>query len=446
MMRIKGSNKINKGIFHSLLLAVTQGIVALFFLGIDFFYSKKITVEQFGIWKHLLFVVNLIIPILSLGIAEGYKYYLAKDGDGNKTLFTNTYALYLYIAFGAGVIVLLANFLHYIGCVDLGHYYKVSFLLPIAYFAFVINKVLRYAYINEARIKEYTSITLVAFGATVILVIVFGFYFQKVIDSYLYIGLFLFIMLYLAPVFSLMKKGEYVATLKWVNRAHILNVLKQGLPLYIATFISVFILNTDKLIVDFFESKEVFAIFSVGALEVPIFAMLSTAFSQRDYPDLVRLISMGEKAEAMKLWMKTTKQVSFITYPILIILMFFAKEIIYTIYSPKYEASVYLFQTYLLVAIFRNNYYGALITASGQTKYITLYALMTLFSNVLLSFVLYQLLGVSGIVWGSVLSTIMVAFIQLQHEGMLKEYISVFLMDFRILFLIILLLVIYICG
>lgn len=432
----------NSSVYLSFLLAFTQSIIALIFIGIDFFFSKGLSVKDFGIWKQLMFVVNLIIPILSFGIAEGYKYYLAKDGKKIQT-FANTFYLYFIITFLFFIFVLIANGLAFFGFLQLKEYYFLSFLFPIAYFSFVINKTLRYAYINDAKIRLHSKITSISFVFTSVLLLASYVYFNRLIVYHLYIGVFLYIVTFIAPIFFLINKGRYIITNRWFTKEFCIKVLKQGLPIYVATFIGTFTLNTGMLIVNTFDNLETFAIFSVGSLEVPIFAMLSAAFSQKIYPELVKLVSSGQKEKAKKLWMKTTLQVSYITYPLIILLMFFAKDIIYLVYSPKYEASVFLFKTYLLIGIFRNNYYGAIITASGQAKYITFYALCMLVFNAILSLVLYNFLGVSGVIFGTLIATIIVAFSQLYHENLLKTYFRSFLLDMKIILLIIIILVIY---
>lgn len=436
-------NKFSKStVYQSFLLAFTQSLVALFFIGIDFFFSKGLSVEDFGIWKRLMFVINLTIPILSFGIAEGYKYYLAKEGK-KKEMFANTFSFYILITILFLGIILVANLLGYFGWVDLKEYYLLSFLLPIAYFVFVINKTLRYAYINDAKIELHSKVTLIGFTFTGLALLLSYFYFKSIATYFLYIGISLYILIYLTPIFTLIKRGKFVITSKWINKEYFIKVLKQGLPLYLATFIGTLTLNTGMLIVNTFEDIETFAIFSVGALEIPVFAMLSAAFSQKIYPELVRLVSNGEKEKAKKIWMKTTIQVSYITYPLIILLMFFAQDIIYLIYSPKYEESVFIFKTYLLIGIFRNNYYGALITASGQTKYITMYALIMLVANAIISILLYYYLGISGVVFGALIATFIIQLLQLNHEKLIKVYFKEFLLNYKILFLIILILTIY---
>lgn len=429
-------------VYQSILLAFSQSIVALYFIGIDFFFSKELSIENFGKWKHLIFIINLVIPILSFGIAEGYKYYLAKENK-RKWMFANTFSFYTIITFVFFVLITIANLTDYLGWIDLKEYYILSFLLPVAYFAFSINKTLRYAYINDSRIKSHTSITLIGFGITGIFLFLSYLYFDQLSSNYLYLGTLLYILIYLVPIFHLIINGDFVVTPKWINKDYFGKVLRQGLPLYLATFIGTLTFNTGMLIVNAFEDAETFAIFAVGALEIPVFAMLSAAFSQKIYPDLVRMVSNNEKEKAKKLWMNTTIQISYITYPLILLLMFFAEEIIYFIYSPKYEESVFLFKTYLLIGLFRNNYYGALITAAGKTKYITLYSIIMLSLNGVVSIVLYYYLGISGVVFGTLSATIIVAFLQLYHEKLIKDYIYKFLLNYKIIVLIVLIILTY---
>lgn len=443
MQVLKLIKKYSHGnVYQSFLLAFSQSIVALYFIGIDFIFSKNLSVVNFGKWKHLIFIINLLIPLLSFGISEGYKYYLAKERK-RKWMFANTFSFYLIISLVLVVIISIANLTNYLGWVDLKEYYLLSFLLPLAYFVFAINKTLRYAYINDGKVQLHTNITLIGFAVTGIFLLLTYLYFDRISTNYLYVGIILYILVYLLPLVHLIVKGNFLITTKWINKDYFVKVLKQGLPLYLATFIGTLTLNTAMLIVNTFENEETFAVFSVGALEIPVFAMLSASFSQRIYPDLVRLILNNEKEKAKKLWMKTTLQISYITYPLIILLMFFAKDIIYFIYSPKYEESVFLFKTYLLIGLFRNNYYGALITAAGQTKYISLYAAIMLATNAVLSLVLYYFFGISGVVFGTLGATIVIQLLQLNHEKLIKSYFRDFVINPKILLLTLIILAIY---
>ncbi len=432
----------NSGSYQSLLLAFTQSLVAVFVVTIDFFYSKGLSVAEFGVWKKLMFVAGMIIPVFSFGIPEGYKYFIAKEGKF-KYAFVNTYSALSVIAFSLFILLALANLGHVLQLYSLENFYLISLLLPLTYFAFVLNKTLRYAYIDRQKIQQHTYITIAAFAFTFIGLLAYWYNFQQLKSFYLWLGIIFYTSLFLIPLPFLIKSGKFPIKLTLPSKAYLKKVLKQGVPLYLATFIGVATLNMDKLIVTYFEDTETFAIFSVGALEIPIFAMLSAAFSQKIYPQLVRLVNADRKEDAKKIWMDTTIKVSYFTYPLILVMMFFAEEILFFIYSDVYKESVILFKTYLLVALFRNNYYGAIITASGQTKYITLYSGLMLAFNFIISIFLYHFIGINGIVFGTLFSTILIQCLQLNHENLLKVFLVRIFTNYKIVLLILGILIVY---
>lgn len=430
---------VNSSSYSSLLLALTQSFVGLFFILIDFFYSKDLSVSDFGSWKEMYFFITLGIPILSLGIPEGYKYYLAKEGK-QKEIFSNTFLFVLFITGFLLLICFFVNLFHNYGWIDIKQYYLVSFLFPIAYFSFGISKVLRYAYINEKKVRLFTRVNIFFSILISIIIGIIYFSFQEIKNYYLLIGMLLFICIFELSNTTLIYKLQLTINSKWLRKEFFVKILGQGFPLYLATFIGTLSVNLDKSIVSFFENKETFAIFSVGALEIPVFAMLSAAFSQNVYPELVTLINQDKKEQAKKLWINTTKNVSFITFPMIFLLMFFAEDIIFYIYSTKYEKSIFLFQTYLLFGLLRNNSYGALISASGKTKFIMIYAAMMLCFNLIISLVLYKIIGINGVVYGSLASTLVIAYLQLKHENLLSIYFKDFILNSKILIMILIIL------
>lgn len=436
--RLKGGTYYN-----GILLAFTQSVIALLFIFLDYFYSKQLNLEEFGSWKQLYFIITLTIPIFSLGIPEGYKYYIAKENKFSY-FFSNALFAYFSIALFILIICIVANLLHYVDLIDIKSYYLVNFLLPLAYLSYTLNQSLRYTYVNIEKVLLHSKITLFFLAITLLFAFCVYYNFVTIKSYYLEIGTIFFILIFGLPIIRLIKKGRLHFNFKYLESVALRKILKQGIPLYLATFIGVICVNIDKGIVSLLGSKIDFAIFSVGALEVPVFAMLSAAFSQNIYPKLVKYINEDNKEKAKDLWLDTTKKVSYITYPILILLMIFSKQLIHFIYSKSYDDSVELFQIYLLVGLFRNNYYGALISASGKTKYITYYSMALLVFNSIFSVILYYFIGLKGVVWGTVIATFIMMILLLNHEGILKRFLKEFIMNKIIFFLILIIIVSYI--
>ncbi|MBX3256040.1 MAG: oligosaccharide flippase family protein [Chitinophagaceae bacterium] len=436
-------NRYKKSSYSSgILLAISQSVVALVFILIDYIYSKKLTKVEFGAWKKMYFIIQFVTPLLSLGFPEGFKFYIAKEN--NKPLFfSNFFFTFLAIAVTELVVIVFLNIFHYAGWVDLNVYFLVSLLFPFAFFCYGINQSLKYTFINEQRVFDFIKVTLVSLTTTIVFIILSGLLVSVYKSYYMVLGVLLYILTFGLPLYALYGKSGLTLNRSLVNMQQVKKMFAIGFPLYCASFIGVISINLNKGVVAFLESKEAFAVFSVGALEIPVFAMLSASFSQNIYPKLVQYVQNGEKERAKRLWIDTTRKVSYITYPILLILMLFAKQIIFLIYSKEYLDSVILFQTFLLIGLFRNNFYGALIVASGKTKFITFYSALSLVSNLIISLSLYYFFGIRGIVYGNLMSVVIINCLQLNHENLLGDYVRKFLFDKKIFFLVLAILAAY---
>jgi O-antigen/teichoic acid export membrane protein len=426
--------------FH---IGFSQGLVALLFIATDFIFSKKLTVYEFGYWKELFFILNLGIPLLSFGLPEGFKYFIAKDKNKIQVYFSNIFGITLAIA-GVLFFVLLAfNYLHYIGFLDLGMYYEVSLLFPLPFIAFLTNKVFRYLFINLDLSKKLTTLSVYAsiISVIVLLTAMWGVDYFDV--NFLFWSIAIYTVIFLSTVLFYFRYAPFSFKVSKIQIAPLKEMFKYGLPLYLANFMGIITLNIDKLIVTSFESKEVFAIFAVGAFEVPIFVMLSAAFSQQIFPKMVQLIGEDKEQQAKDLWIATTKQISLLSYPLILLAMIFAEDILFFIYSSDYGDSVFLFKTYLLVALFRNNSYGILLTTKNKNKFITYFAIFTLILNLIFSILFYYFFGIMGVIYGTLLSAFCYTVLVLVKENLQKEFILKFLMNRYVLILLTLILTFY---
>lgn len=419
-----------------ILMAIAQSTLALVFILLDFFYSKILTVAELGDWKLMYMILGLATPLLSFGLPEGYKYHIARY-DNKPLYFSNFLYVFFAIALVELLIIAVLNLLHYYDVIDIQKFYLISFLFPLVFLSYGISQVFKFTYINQQRIARYSG-TIVACMLVTVLLILVSVYFKDFVRShYMIIGVVFQIITFGLPIYWLFSFSTLKIKRSYLDTNQVRNMLRIGIPLYLATFMSIINVNLNKGIVSLIDSKEAFAIFSVGAFEIPIFAMLSAAFSQNIYPVLVKYMSEGNRKEAKQLWISTTKKVSFLTYPFLLLMMLFSKQIIFFVYTAEYAESVFLFQTFLLVGLLRNNFYGSLIVASGKTKFITLYTGMGLATNLVCSLSMYYFFGLKGMVFGNLIASFTIDFLQLNHEGLVRDYFTKFIFDKRILLLVI---------
>ena len=447
MKLLKKLNKLAQyygvgGINKSLHLAVSQSFIALLFILIDFVFSKQLTVAEFGIWKEIFFFFNLGIPLLAFGLPEGYKYFIAKEKN-LAYYFKNLISVLLLIGVFLFIVIGFVNFLHWSDVINIQNYYGYSLLFPLPLIAFLLNKTLRYSYINLNKAEKLTKLSLFGALLSLVSIVIGAFYIKEHQDLVVLVAIFIYFSVFFLPALFYLIALPVASFKLAINKEAVKQMLVYGLPLYLATFAGLLSNYLDKLIVNVSSDEVTFAIFAVGAFEIPIFAMLSAAFSQQIFPKMVRLVEEDDEDQAKSLWMETTKKVSLITYPIILVVMIFAEQIIFFIYNENYTASVILFKTYLLVALFRNNSYGILLSAKGETKTITKISLMVLLFNLMSSLTLFYFFGLKGIVFGTLIATFLMWLTYLQKEKLIKTYLRVIVGNKILLFLMILILITY---
>ena len=158
---------------------------------------------------------------------------------------------------------------------------------------------------------------------------------------------------------------------------------------------------------------------------------------------MVSFYSNSEVLQAAKLWIRLTITVSRLTYPLILFFLLISEPAVIFLYGEPYQDSVRIFQTYLLVLLWRNNYYGALLSASGKTKWITIYSVIALVLNTILSLGFYALFGVLGVIYATFLTVSIVNILQMRHEKVLGQTFMEFLRKPILIFWIALILVTY---
>lgn len=411
----------------SLFLVAAQLCFTLALLFVDIFLARSVSEATFGYWKQFLLAVNILVPMFAFGLPEGFKYFSALEEEKRSEHFWNVSILILLISIPLFVLF------HFLGSdilnlvTDLGQFNQLVLLIPALFVLLTLTKVFRFHSINIGQTKHFFGGFLTGALCFVSSFVYFDFQDQWELNIVLFIlsgflGNHLFKVLYFfifIPLNSLQLN---------LNAENIKKYLNYGIPLFLSSFIAIVTLNTDKTIVSKLSSIEEFALFSVGAKEVPLIALVSTSFAQTLFPILVKAYKEGETEKAKNSWLALTRKVSMLVYPIVLVLMIIAEPLIVQLFGEKYQAATPIFQVYLLVVLWRNNYYGGLLAASGQTKWITFYGLFAMLFNLVTSYLFYQVFGAIGVAYGTLATVSLANILQLKHEGLLLCFIKEFLL------------------
>lgn len=175
-----------------------------------------------------------------------------------------------------------------------------------------------------------------------------------------------------------------------------------GVPLAMATMADTLSRQLDKLIVGFMSPAQVFAEFSVGAIEIPLIGMITGSVTAIMLTDMRKAVADGEHREALRLFHLTSQKTSLLLFPIMFFFLIAADDFVALMFTKDYAGAAAPFRWYLGVLPIRTAFFGALCMAFGMSSFLLFRSVTTLACNALLSVLCVWQLGPTGAVISTV--------------------------------------------
>jgi O-antigen/teichoic acid export membrane protein len=182
--------------------------------------------------------------------------------------------------------------------------------------------------------------------------------------------------------------------------------LAYALPFALAVGVEVIQLNYHQYVIASRFDAATFAIYAVGCLQIPLVDMIMTSTVN------VMMVKMAEDAThrdaTVALWHETMCRLAFLMVPLSVFLLVIARELIVTLYTSTYSASVPIFMVWsltILPSIFAVN---AVLRVFAQTRFLLIMNLMRLAMVAALIGWFLSEFGMSGAVLVTLVSTLLV--------------------------------------
>lgn len=179
--------------------------------------------------------------------------------------------------------------------------------------------------------------------------------------------------------------------------------MRYSLPIGLASAVDTVGRRLDQVVIGLFYPPARFAIYTVGAFEVPIFALLSSALGSVLTPEFVRWHAAGDVRRLLRVWHEATAKMGLLIFPTVAGLLVAAPDLITVLYTQEYEESTVLFRIYLMVLLVRVTQYSVILRATGRTGVIFWATVGFLASKLVLAVAFIKLMGFIGPAVASVL-------------------------------------------
>ena len=381
-----------------------QGLATVVTLISSMVLARLLTQAELATYRQTLLAYNFAAPVLSLGLSSGLYYFLPNEElrgraivvEGLMAMVIMGLIYSIFIAVG-GNLLLAKRFSNPEIAKTLIYLVPYPLLtLP----AGLLSAVL----VVKGKVRQlsvFNVLSNLALGVSVLGACLVWHDPRWLIIAYVLVSLvngFVAITLMLRAV----PTGDWRPQLP-----HLMTMIAYSLPLALASMLGSIALQLDKVIVSSLRPPEEFAIYSIGAVELPLVGIITGAISAVILADMAGLCKNGQKVEAMALFRKGAVLSAMIMFPVTAFLMVYAREFIVLLFSQKYLDSVGIFKIYLGVLPIRIVMYGAALMALNMTRVVLFRSILDLAINAVLSIILVFSLGP----YGAALATLIMLYV-----------------------------------
>ncbi len=139
-----------------------------------------------------------------------------------------------------------------------------------------------------------------------------------------------------------------------------------------------------------------YAIYSVGALEIPLDTIFQVSVLNVLRASLPPLVAAGRIDEVIRIWRDSVRKLAIIIVPSFTYLVCFANRFITTLFTSSYAASVRVFHIYLLVLPLYMLVLSVVPQVYGRTRLNLYVVAVSVASNAVLSLILLREIGILG--------------------------------------------------
>lgn len=385
--------------------------------------SRFRTLGEYGTYKEILMVINLVTAILMLGLPKSLNYFLARaDTDEERRKFLSFYyTLNSILSFIVGLALVLC-----IPLIEL--YFKNDTIRYFWYFLAVFpwTKIvcssienLLIVYKRAKMLVAFRILNSLALLSTVLFVRFLNWSFNEYMIMYVAVEAAFSIAVYI--IAARISGGIR----PYLSGKVLKTVLAFSVPLGLASVIGTLNIELDKLLIGKLMTTDDFAIYSNAAQELPV-TLIASAFTAVLLPQMVRLLKKDRNRDAVRLWGNATTLSLIIIAIIGVGCFVYAEDVVTMLYGKKFVSGANVFRLYSLYLLLRCTYYGMVLNSIGKTRFIFWCSIGTLVSNAILNVVLFftfRLFGQQMLApaVATFISTVTMAYVQLHSTAKLLK-------------------------
>ncbi len=351
--------------------------------------ARLLSPADLGSYRQLFLIYGTLSGILMLGFPQSMLYFLPKAGSDHeiKRLVSRTLNVISLLALLCGLIIFFSRDLiaNSFNNPDLSRLLIVYSIYPI--FIFVTQL---YSSVMLGLKEPLKSARFTIFAIICDLLLVLGVaFFSRDIRLIVWAVV---VSAFIQWLWASLCLRKFTGSFSRTNFAGFKAQLNYTIPLGLSLLIGVLSVQLDKLMISGFFKPEQFAVFSLGAMELPLIGILINSVNAILLPNM----SSIDREQMSAIYSASIRKNAIIIFPLATVFYIFATEFMVFIYGSIYaEAAVY-FRIYLMILPLRVATYGIVFQALGKTRLVMMDSILMLIMNAILNLILIRIYGMTG--------------------------------------------------
>ena len=393
-------------------LTVSRVLVSLLGLVTSMLLARFRTLEEYGTYSQIIMVADLLSTALLLGLPNSVNYFLAKaENKEDRQRFMSVYltlSLLLSMVITACAFAALPIIVSYFDNPMITGFAYVFAAYP--WSSLMINS-LGNTCVVYGKANRLIFFNLAQSVCSILLLLVaklFGIPFS----TYLVLQMVLLVLLAVAAILWI---RHMVGSLRLsLNRSLIKEIFIFSIPMGLASVVGTLNVELDKLVIGRFYNTQEYAIFTNAAKQLPV-TVLTDSLTAVLLPCIVRLMKENRKDDVVKVWGNAIQIAFCIMCLIAGGLFVFAPDVMTLFYSAKYATpeGIAVFRIYAVMLLLRFTYWGIVLNATGNTKFILYSSIASMLLNLLGNVGMYYAFGFIGPAVSTVAVTFVIALFQI---------------------------------
>ncbi|MDH3198445.1 MAG: oligosaccharide flippase family protein [Candidatus Krumholzibacteria bacterium] len=377
---------------------------------------RALSIEHYGYYRQFWLVFETLAPLLMLGIPRSLMYFLprAESQDEKAAYITQTIGLLLVTSLCAvGVYAVMGSVLgHGLGALVRGFFWR----LCVFTIFMVTTSYMDWLFVAERKVGRQAVYHVLTSSSQAVVVMLTA-WFKRDVSAIvwsltIFTGVkFLFALGYTVAV--------HRPALRLISMRTLREQLSFAVPIGLSAMALVLLNQTDKFIINRFLGREAFAIYSVGAFQVPFVNMIRGSIINVIFPLMAQHHKAGNHDAILDLYRRALAKTAVLFFPVFVFLEVSARPFITILFTDAYADATPIFMIYLLLFLRSTVETGTIIQVYKKTAFLFRTVVLSFFANLVLSILLFKMIGREGVPWATVITMFSLSAITLLYGAKL---------------------------